>query len=65
MAEEAVIAAAVAAMAAMETPPLQEGPPQGTPGEETTDSLDNPQTYSLGTARRRKSSSHNGNSTTI
>ena len=45
-------------------PLLQEDRHQATPEEETTDSLDNPQTYSRGTARRQKSSSRNGNSTT-
>ena len=39
-----------AVVVAVETPPLQEGCPQATPEEETTDFSDNPRTYSLETA---------------
>ena len=58
---EGVVAEAVAAE---EVLPSQEDRPQVTPEEGITDSLDNPPTYSLGIARRQKSSSRNGNSTT-
>ena len=63
VAEEVAVEVVVAAEE--ETLLLQEDRPQETPQEGTTDFSDNPRTYSLGTAQRRKSSSHNGNSTTI
>ena len=52
------------AMAAGETLPRQEDPPQVTPVGEITDSSDNPRTYSPETAQRRRSSSRSGNSIT-
>ena len=64
--EAAVEAAATeeVAVAAEEILLLQEDHPQLTPEEGITDFLDNLQTYSLGIARRRRSSSRSGNSTT-
>ena len=64
VAVEAAVEAEAAAAAGEEIPPQQQDHPQATPEEGTTDFLDNPQTYSQGTARRQKSSSRNGNSTT-
>ena len=60
VAVEAVTEAAVEE----EIPPQQEDRPQATPEEGITDFSDNPRTYSPGTAPRRRSSSHNGSSTT-
>ena len=65
--EEAVaeaVAEAAEVVAAVETPPQQEDHPQATPEGELTDFSDNPRTCSREIERRRKSSSHNGNSTT-
>ena len=62
--EEAVMEAAVEVVAAVGTPPQQEDHPQATQEGEITDFSDNPRTCSLGIERRRKSSSHSGNSTT-
>ena len=56
VAAEVMVEAAVEEVAAAETPPQQEGHPQATPEGETTDSSDNPRTYSPGIARRQKSS---------
>ena len=65
-AEVAEVAEEAAVVAATEgTPPLREDHHQATPEEGTTDSLDNPRTYSQGIARKRKSSLRNGNSITI
>ena len=67
---EAEVAAEVEVAAeevAEEGTPLQEDRPQATQPEEeeTIDSSDNPQTYSLGIAPKRRSFSRNGSSTTI
>ena len=59
---EEVVAAAEEAEGVV-TPSPQEDRPE-TPEEESTDSSDNPRTYSQGTARKRRSSSRNGNSIT-
>ena len=63
--EEATEVAEEAVAAGMEILPLQGDPPQVTPEEGTTDFLDNPRTYSLEIAQRRRSSSRNGNYITI